>query len=251
VTSNTGTSVQISWSNPYNGGSSITSLSVEIRTADGVTFSTEPLYCNADSDVTVMDRGYCVIPMSVLTASPFSLAQGDLVVARLSASNVVGASTYSDESIDVSLTYADVRAVPHTPPNPPSRGDLTSTDTIEVVIEELSGDETGGDTILSYHIEYDAGTSGLSWTELQGYTSNSLKLSVVHTGLTISTSYQVRYRTRNQFGWSSGYSDVATISTVTEPGKVDVASISATIAGTNIVVSWDVPASNGSPILTY
>jgi hypothetical protein len=216
TTANTGTSIQVSWSNPYNGGSPITSLSVEIRTSDGVSFSTEPLYCNAELDTTIMDRGYCVIPMSILTATPFSLSQADLVIARMSASNVVGASSYSDEAEDVSLTYGDVRTVPHTPPSSPTRGSLSSIDAIEVEIQELTGLETGGDEILSYNIEYDKGVG--VWTELQGYSSNSLSLSVLQTGLTMSTAYQVRYRARNQFGWSTDYSAEATVSTVTEPG---------------------------------
>jgi hypothetical protein len=144
-----------------------------------------------------MERGYCVIPMSVLIASPFTLGQGDLVVVRMSASNIVGTSLYSNEAADGSLTYADIRTVPHTPPHEPTRGPLSSTDTIEVVITELTEFETGGDGILSYHIEYDGGTQGATWTELQGYTSNSLALSVVQTGLTMSTAYRVRYRARN------------------------------------------------------
>lgn len=63
-------------------------------------------------------------------------------------------------------THADVKTEPHTPPIPPSRGGLTSTDAIEVVVAELAGVETGGDAILSYHVEYDAGTGGATWTEL-------------------------------------------------------------------------------------
>lgn len=98
LTANTGTSILVSWSTPYNGGSPITALSIEIRTADGATFAAEPLYCNAASDPVVRERGYCPIPISVLRASPFSLAQGDLVVVRVSATNVVGTSAYSSSN---------------------------------------------------------------------------------------------------------------------------------------------------------
>ncbi len=61
-TSNTGRSVKIAWSDPYNGGSPVTSLRVEIRAVDGVSFYSEPLYCNGESDATVRAQGYCVIP---------------------------------------------------------------------------------------------------------------------------------------------------------------------------------------------
>lgn len=155
------------------------------------------------------------------------------------------------DSVAPFQTHADVKTEPHSPPIPPTRGGLTSTDSIEVVVTELAGVETGGDAILSYHVEYDGGTGGSAWTELQGYTSNSLALSVVKTGLTVSTAYQVRYRTRNQFGWSAGYSSAATISTLTEPGQVEVSTITATLVGTNVEVTWSAPASNGSPLLGY
>ena len=82
------------------------------------------------------------------------------------ATNVVGSSSYSPEDASPALTYADIRTVPHTPPTAPTRGALSSTDRIEVVVEALTGEDTGGDTILSYHIEYDGGTAGGTWTEL-------------------------------------------------------------------------------------
>lgn len=37
--------------------------------------------------------------MSELTAAPFNLVQGDLVVARMRATNVVGSSDYSPEIV--------------------------------------------------------------------------------------------------------------------------------------------------------
>lgn len=94
---NTGTSVRLDWIEPYNGGSAILELDIEIR-ATGGTFYAEAIYCNGVSDATVRSQSYCVIPMSVLTASPFSLVQGDAVIARMRATNVVGSSAYSVET---------------------------------------------------------------------------------------------------------------------------------------------------------
>lgn len=129
-----------------------------------------------------------MVPTSILTASPFNLVQADTVVAKVTVTNAVGNSPPSDTAIQGGQTYADVRAVPHKPPTKPSRGAATSTTQIEVVIAALTGAETGGEAILSYHIEYyDPVTS--AWVELQGYSSNALTLSVIKSGLTISTSY--------------------------------------------------------------
>jgi len=118
------------------------------------------------------------------------------------------------------------------------------------VIAALTGNETGGDTILSYRIQWDEGTSG-TWTDLQGYATNSLSLPVMTTGLTMSRSYQYRYKARNVFGWSADFSDPATIATVTEPDQVDASVVVVTAIGTNIQVNWTAPASNGSPITAY
>jgi len=251
VTSNTGTSVRVEWTEPYNGGSAITALVIEIRAADGASYSGVPLYCNGESDATVRARGYCVIPMSAVRAAPHSLQPGDLVVARLRASNAVGSSPFSEDGVNPGQSYADVRTAPHTPPSPPVRGPATSLDRIEAVVQALAGAATGGSPILSYHVEYDAGTAGAAWTELQGYSSNSLSLAVIKTGLAPATVYQARYRARNAFGWSPAYSDAAAIATTAAPGQVDAAAVTVVKVGTNVQVTWSPAADNGSPVSRY
>jgi hypothetical protein len=76
-------------------------------------------------------------------------------------------------------------------------------------------------------------------------------LSAIKTGLTISTSYQVRYRARNLFGWSASYSDIETIATITEPAMIDANTATVAIVGSNVQINWNVPVSNGSPLLKY
>jgi hypothetical protein len=143
--------------------------------------------------------------------------QGDIIVARMSTTNAVGTSAYSDSTEISGVTYADVRTFPHQPASPPTRGSGTTLTQIEVVVAALTGTATGGSPILSYHIEYDGASAGATWTELQGYSSNSLSLSVIQAGLTPGTIYQVRYRARTIFGWSVAYSDASTIATIIEP----------------------------------
>lgn len=55
-------------------------------------------------------------------ASPFNLVQGDIVVARVLAANVIGDSSYSQ----INTVGADVRTVPADPILAPYRGSLTS-----------------------------------------------------------------------------------------------------------------------------
>lgn len=86
--------IRISWTAPYNGGSPITGYHVQVRKADGVLFSDDQVNCNQSSAGIISDA-QCEIPISVLRSSPFNLAYGDSVYARVNAQNAVGASDYS------------------------------------------------------------------------------------------------------------------------------------------------------------
>lgn len=188
--------------------------------------------------------------MTGLQASPLSLVRGALVVARLRATNAVGSSPFSDDSVIAGKTYADVRTVPITPTAGPSRGPGTTTTSIEAVIVAMTGADSGGSAILSYNIEYADASSG-PWIELQGLTTNSLSLSVTKAGLTAARAYYFRFQARNAFGWSPSYSPVSAIYTTTEPGQVNAPQVLMTLVATNVQLTWRPPSTNGSPILAY
>jgi len=239
---NTGTSVKIAWTDPFNGGSAITSYGVQLLHADGTTYSSDLTNCNAASDGTIIANKYCVIPMATLTAGPFSLTQGTIVVARVLATNAIGSSSYSTPN----SLGADIRVAPHAPSVAPSRGDGTDVDRIEVVISQLTSTATGGSSITSYNIDYNE--NGGPWIELQGLSSNSLALTATKTGLNSATNYEVRYRAKNIFGWGP-YSATTVIKTIKEPDQVGTAVTS--LSGTNVIVDWTAPAINGASISAY
>jgi hypothetical protein len=151
--------VRIQWTAPYNGGTIITAYEVQVLHSDGVTFSTELTFCNARTDATIINNRYCVIPVSTLSAAPFNLVQGDIVKARVLAANSIGDSQFSLHN----TIGATIQVAPLQPALPPYRGSLTSTTQIEVLIAPLTGSLTGGASISSYLIEYDAGSNGVSW----------------------------------------------------------------------------------------
>ena len=93
--------------------------------------------------------------MAVLQDEPFLLEQGDPVIARVSATNQIGTSDFSDLNSITGL----IQTVPGKPPTEPSRGPLTTTSQIHVQIGELSLEESGGSPVLSYEITYDKGTA--------------------------------------------------------------------------------------------
>jgi hypothetical protein len=89
MTSNVGISVRIDWVAPFNGASPITYFVLVIQSSTGAWFE-ETTDCNARTDLTVISNSYCVVPMSTLTAAPYNLVQGQVVVAMILAANIVG-----------------------------------------------------------------------------------------------------------------------------------------------------------------
>jgi len=71
----------ISWTAPNDGGQQILGYRVLIRQTDGL-YSLNLQDCNA-SDPLISSAKSCTIPLSSLTAGPFSLGLGELINARV------------------------------------------------------------------------------------------------------------------------------------------------------------------------
>jgi hypothetical protein len=70
-----GDSFVVSWTAPSDGGSAITAYQILLQTS-GVTIYSEDLTNCDGSTSTIVDEGYCTIPKTVFTASPYNLAWG-------------------------------------------------------------------------------------------------------------------------------------------------------------------------------
>lgn len=85
----------ITWQEPSNTGSSaILSYRVQIQNQDGLTYS-ETSECDGSVEA-IRVALKCTVLISTLTSPPFSLAWGQHVYARVSATNIKGTSPYSD-----------------------------------------------------------------------------------------------------------------------------------------------------------
>jgi hypothetical protein len=84
----------IDWTAPYNGGTPITSYTIEIRTTDAQVFALDSTDCNG-ADSTIMSETQCTVLVSTLRAAPFSLAWGSSVYAKITATNYLGSSAAS------------------------------------------------------------------------------------------------------------------------------------------------------------
>lgn len=81
--------VRISWSAPASNSEPITKYKIEILRSDGTTFSEDLTHCDGSSSI-ILANMYCIVPMSVLRSSPYSLTYGTIVKARASAFNQFG-----------------------------------------------------------------------------------------------------------------------------------------------------------------
>lgn len=125
--------------------------------------------------------------MSTIRASPYSWVLGDPIIARVKAHNERGWSTLS-----IVGNGATVQTKPDTM-SPCVRGSDTSESLLHVTWSAPT--ITGGASILSYHLQWDKGTSGSIWYDLIGLSPASTALFLkVTTGVTAGQSYYFRVR---------------------------------------------------------
>lgn len=98
------TSVRISWDAPTNSGGTgvvIISYKILLRKKDG-TFIEDKTSCDGSLSTTISNR-YCDILMAKFLSSTFNLAQGDEIVAKVTAFNSIGESVESSLNVNRAL----------------------------------------------------------------------------------------------------------------------------------------------------
>jgi hypothetical protein len=235
IDSSTG-GVTISWVAPHDGGSTIDAYRIEIANAGATSWTADTTNCDGASS-TIMSQMYCVIPMSTLTAAPYSYAFDQLVVVRASAHNTYGYSTASSSN----TIGAKIRSVPNAMAIPAV---VSYSDTaISISWTALTAAATGNSAITAYNLQWDSG-SGSTFTDLTSQTATTYSV----TGLTGGTTYQFQVRARNVYGYGS-YSSVLTVSAIDFPAKMAIPTV--TLSTTDVVVSWTAPDAHSSAITLY
>lgn len=109
----------------------------------------------------------------------------------------------------------------------------------------------GGSTILSYFLEWDAGTNGVSWTEVVGYsplsTATTYSVTGGTLGLTAGNSYGFRVSAYNIHGWGLK-SSVASLKAAMKPSTITSITTSIDSISGDLVINWSTPNSNGDDI---
>jgi hypothetical protein len=236
--------VVLAWVAPNDNSSPITAYKIEFQSKDGTTWNEALATCDG-SGASVIAALNCTIPMATFTASPFSLVLGDLIVVRASAYNANGWGPTSA----VNTGGAYVRTIPTTM-NAPTRDASSSDSQIIVNWETLTASaQTGGSTVLSYSLEWAAGTDPTTWSELTGHTVRTLATSfTVTSGLTGGAAYLFRLRAENIYGWGP-YSTQTTVYAAGLPSQP--AQAVTTIVGTAVRISFTEPDAAAAPITQY
>ena len=193
------TDVIISWTPPFNGGSPITSYTIGIRKSDLSTYTKELTRCDGSSPFIVGAASF-TIPISVLQAPPFNLPWGASIFAAVIATNIVNPSV---ESI-----YGNGGVILTNPDAPVTLANAALvTDATKIGLTWSAGAANGGTPLIDYRISWDQGTN--SYVVLvSGITTASYTTSVA---LTPNTVYKFKVESRNAFGFSTAYSNEATI----------------------------------------
>jgi len=162
------------------------------------------LYCDgARFDHTVQDL-YCELPVKkVLQKEPFNLEFDDLVQVVIYAQNSKGWSDPSTANIDGARIQSEALSM-----NAPVRDPQTNTEEIFVTWLELEQPENGNSDVISYSLEYDAGTQGQVYQAVVGYLTDytGLEFSVTE-HIVRGQTFRFRLRAKNMWGWGA-YSDV-------------------------------------------
>lgn len=232
VTSNTLSTMTVSWSAPEDeGGCDITEYALYRNDGSGGSTSTQ-------------------IHSTDLSGHPeiTKLVVSELGTSPLSKTFKFRVEVFTTLSSDIGVTSSDsseylLAMVPDTPTVAPSEGSNTNAKQIEIVIQPVTN--TNGASIASYHIQRDDGDGG-HFFDVSGYLSNDLTTTrLISSGIATGKLYRVRYRARNAKGFSS-YSPIGYIEASQVPSKPSAPTL--VVIGANVRISWSFPNPQGNSV---
>ncbi|NDB63066.1 MAG: hypothetical protein EB170_04250 [Nitrosopumilaceae archaeon] len=223
------TQVNLSWTAPSNnGGSSITSYKIEVKSGSG---SFSNLVSNTGNTAT--------------SYSHTGLSTGTTYTYRISAINSIGTSSPSSET-SATPTSSSTSGVPSAPTNLVA----TASSSSQINLSWGAPSSNGGFAISGYKIEFKTGSGSYS-TLVANTASTSTIYS--HTGLSSGTTYVYRVSAINSIGTGSPSGESSATPSGTSSAGVpgSVTALSATAASpTQVNLSWGAPSNNGGSAIS-
>ena len=208
-----GTSVELDWTAPDDGGATITEY--QYRYQEGATAG--GTWTDTDSTTT--------------SHTITGLDKGTEYTFQVRARNSEGEGDASNTDTVTTLT---------TTPNAPTSLSATTTRTTAILTWTAPTDD-GGTAITEYQYRYQEGsTAGGAWTD-----TNSTAVTFTISSLDPSTEYTFQVRAVNSAGNSAASSAVTESTLTTVPGAPTGLSATAQTGGTSVELDWTAPTNNG------
>jgi len=219
--------VNLSWTTPSNGGSSITGYKIEYK---------------------IIPAGYSLLVQingnTTTTYSHTGLQSDKYYVYHIAAINSVGTSEWSAEAIGHTQQPQNIV------PNPPTGLNVKAVSPTKINLFWNAPSNNGGPLVSGYKIEEKAGTG--SYSIVVANTGNT-NTSYSRTGLTTGTAYTYRVSAINSVGTSSTSNEDSDTPTASSTAMVPTppSNLTATkISQTQINLAWVAPTDNGGELVT-
>lgn len=116
----------------------------------------------------------------------------------------------------------------------------------------MTNPQDGGAEVLSYNVQWDAGSGGMNFIELVGYTTPflSLEYTVLNSveGLTPGLSYKFKYRAGNKYGWGEYSTEVSFVAAAI---PLQALPVTTQIENYYVKIQWEMPNDQSSEIIEY
>lgn len=231
-----GSNVSIQWIAPNNRGSSIIAYTITIMQYDNVTFTQYLTDCDG-SKASIVAASSCSVPISILRTTPFNLAWGSSIYAKVVATNIYGSSAVSNSG-----NGAIILTIPDAPLNIVENYSFKSGTTISLAW--IDGVKNGGAPVIDFTISYNSdGTSNYD-----PLVTGLLVKSFTASALTPGVTYTFVVQSRNSFGISVNSAPFQTLC-----AWVPFTPIAPTtsVIGNRLQIIWTAPFANGSPLTKY
>ena len=167
-----------------------------------------------------------------------------MVEVKVAAHNLNGWGDFSD----INIAGAIIETVPGqmlAPTRDPE------TNTVQIVVDWLPPVNDGYSEIVSYNLQWDAGSDGETWTNLIGFNTESLEFTyTVAQGVAYGDQYLFKVRARNYWGWGE-FSPELVMKSATYPEVMVAVTTAVDEATGDVRIIWVAPYDNEQTITAY